>query len=140
MEWKIYAVLMLDNVHDLSVKLLTFAFILSFILVILLVPIYMDDIWDKCKKLWIASVALTCLMVFAGGAIHTFVPTTKQALKDEPDAGKAFCDWAIDLAHEWRNVRHFCGAHSGLVVFEEGQFEAALLSAIDNARSELEAK
>lgn len=67
-------------------------------------------------------------------------PTTKQALKDEPDSGKAYCDWAIDLAHEWRSVHHFCGAHSGLVVFEEGQFEAALLSAINNARSELEAK
>lgn len=67
-------------------------------------------------------------------------PTTKKALKDETDAGKRYCDWAVALAHEWRNVRHFCGAHSGLVVFEEGQFEAALLSTIDNARSELETK
>jgi len=65
-------------------------------------------------------------------------PTTKKALKDEPNAGKHYCDWAVDLAHEWRNVRHFCGAHSGLMVFEEGQFEAALLSVIDNTRHELE--
>lgn len=65
-------------------------------------------------------------------------PTTKKALKEEPNAGKHYCDWAVDLAHEWRNVRHFCGAHSGLMVFEEGQFEAALLSVIDNTRNELE--
>ncbi|MDX2374157.1 hypothetical protein NJD71_08445 [Psychrobacter sp. PP-21] len=65
-------------------------------------------------------------------------PTTKKALKEEPNAGKHYCDWAVDLAHEWRNVRHFCGAHSGLMVFEEGQFEAALLSVIDNTRHELE--
>ena len=65
-------------------------------------------------------------------------PTTKKALKEEPNAGKHYCDWAVGLAHEWRNVRHFCGAHSGLMVFEEGQFEAALLSVIDNTRNELE--
>lgn len=66
-------------------------------------------------------------------------PTTLQALKDEPNAGKEYCDWATKLAHEWRDVRYFCGAHSGLVKFEEGRFEAALLSAIDRARPELEA-
>lgn len=65
-------------------------------------------------------------------------PTTKKALKTEQNAGKHYCDWAVGLAHEWRNVRHFCGAHSGLMVFEEGQFEAALLSVIDNTRNELE--
>jgi len=65
-------------------------------------------------------------------------PTTKKALKTEQNAGKHYCDWAVDLAHEWRNVRHFCGAHSGLMVFEEGQFEAALLSVIDNTRNKLE--
>ena len=66
-------------------------------------------------------------------------PTTKKALKDDANAGKEYCDWAIELAHEWRSGRHFCGAHSGLVVFEEGQFEATLLSVIDSARNELEA-
>lgn len=66
-------------------------------------------------------------------------PTTKKALKDDANAGKEYCDWAIELAHEWRSGRHFCGAHSGLVVFEEGKFEAALLSVIDSARNELEA-
>jgi len=65
-------------------------------------------------------------------------PTTKKALKEEPNAGKHYCDWVVDLAYEWRNVRHFCGAHSGLMRFEEGQFEAALLSVIDNTRHELE--
>lgn len=67
-------------------------------------------------------------------------PTTKKALTDEASAGKDYCDWAIALAHEWQNVHYFCGAHSGLVVFEEGQFKAALLSVIDSTRSELEAK
>lgn len=66
-------------------------------------------------------------------------PTTKKALKDDANAGTEYCDWAIELAHEWRSGRHFCGAHSGLVVFEEGKFEAALLSVIDSARNELEA-
>lgn len=66
-------------------------------------------------------------------------PTTLKALKDEPNAGKEYCDWATQLAYKWRDVRNFCGAHSGLVEFEEGRFEAALLSAIDRARPELEA-
>ncbi|WP_319822888.1 hypothetical protein [Psychrobacter sp. ENNN9_III] len=66
-------------------------------------------------------------------------PTTLKALKDELNAGKEYCDWATQLAHKWRDVRNFCGAHSGLVKFEEGRFEAALLSAIDRARPELEA-
>jgi len=65
-------------------------------------------------------------------------PTTKKALKDEPNAARHYYDWAINLASEWRDGRHFCGAHSGLVVFEEGQFETALISAIDLARPELE--
>ena len=65
-------------------------------------------------------------------------PTTKKALKEEPKAGTQYCDWATNLAHAWRDGRHFCGAHSGLVMFEKGQFETALLSAIDGARSELE--
>ncbi len=66
-------------------------------------------------------------------------PTTLKALEDKPNAGKEYCDWATQLAHKWRDVRNFCGAHSGLVKFEEGRFEAALLSAIDRARPELEA-
>lgn len=66
-------------------------------------------------------------------------PTTLKALKDDPNAGKAYCDWATNLAHEWRDVRYFCGAHSGLVEFAEGRFETALLSAIDRARPQLEA-
>ncbi|MEN6670110.1 hypothetical protein AAJP47_07030 [Psychrobacter sp. B38] len=65
-------------------------------------------------------------------------PTTKQALIDEAAAGRQYCDWATALAHQWREVRYFCGAHSGLVEFDEGRFEAALLSAIDNASSELQ--
>ena len=64
-------------------------------------------------------------------------PTTKKALKDEPNSGKDYCDWAVGLAHAWRDGRYFCGAHSGLVVFEEGQFESVLLSVIDSARNEL---
>ncbi|WP_367104361.1 hypothetical protein [uncultured Psychrobacter sp.] len=71
----------------------------------------------------------------AGINLHA---TTLKALKDEPDAGKNYCDWATDLAHKWREIRNFCGAHSGLVVFEEGKFESALLATIDSARPELE--
>ncbi|MGP9688955.1 hypothetical protein ACT3TH_07330 [Psychrobacter sp. AOP22-C1-C5] len=65
-------------------------------------------------------------------------PTTKKALTDEPDAGKQYCDWATNLAHEWRDVRNFCAAHSYLVSFKEGEFEKALLKAIDKARPKLE--
>ena len=65
-------------------------------------------------------------------------PTTKKALKDEPNAGKQYCDWAANLAHEWREVRNFCAAHSYLVKFKEGEFEKALLKAIDKARPKLE--
>lgn len=65
-------------------------------------------------------------------------PTTKKALKNEPNSGKEYCDWAVDLAHEWRGVRNFCAAHSYLVTFKEGEFEKALLKAIDKARPKLE--
>ncbi|ERL54437.1 hypothetical protein [Psychrobacter aquaticus] len=65
-------------------------------------------------------------------------PTTKKALIDEPDAGKQYCDWATNLAHEWRDVRNFCAAHSYLVNFREGEFEKALLKAIAKARPKLE--
>lgn len=66
-------------------------------------------------------------------------PTTKQALKDEPDAGKQYCDWATQLAHDWRDIRNFCAAHSSLTIFEMGGFEKALLKAIKKARPKLEA-
>ena len=65
-------------------------------------------------------------------------PTTKHALKKETNAGAQYCDWATNLAHEWRDVRHFCAAHSYLVRFKEGEFETALLKAIDKARPKLE--
>ena len=65
-------------------------------------------------------------------------PTTKKALKNEPNAGKEYCDWASNLAHEWREVRNFCAAHSYLVKFKEGEFEKALLKAIAKARPKLE--
>ena len=59
-------------------------------------------------------------------------------LKDDPDAGKQYCDWAIDLAHHWRDTRNFCAAHSHRIEFEAGAFEEALLTAIDKARGKLE--
>lgn len=65
-------------------------------------------------------------------------PTTKKALKNEPNAGKEYCDWASNLAHEWREVRNFCAAHSYLVTFKDGEFEKALLKAIAKARPKLE--
>ncbi|MGP5493488.1 hypothetical protein ACTXPO_08090 [Psychrobacter celer] len=65
-------------------------------------------------------------------------PTTKKALKNETNAGKTYCDWATNLAHEWRDVRNFCAAHSYLVRFNEGEFEKALLTAIDKSRPKLE--
>ena len=65
-------------------------------------------------------------------------PTTKMALKKEANAGKEYCDWATQLAHEWRETRNFCAAHSGLVEFEEGEFEQALVTAIEKARPKFE--
>ena len=65
-------------------------------------------------------------------------PTTKKALKNELNAGKEYCDWASNLAHEWREVRNFCAAHSYLVTFKDGEFEKALLKAIAKARPKLE--
>lgn len=65
-------------------------------------------------------------------------PTTKQALKDEPNAGQQYCNWATDIAHQWRDTHNFCAAHSGLVKFEVGGFEKALLTAINKARPKLE--
>lgn len=65
-------------------------------------------------------------------------PTTKKALKNEPNAGKEYCDWASNLADDWRDVRNFCAAHSYLVKFKDGDFEKALLKAIAKARPKLE--
>lgn len=65
-------------------------------------------------------------------------PTTKKALKNEPNAGKQYCDWATSLAHEWRDVRHFCAAHSELITFADGEFEKALVKAVNKARPKLE--
>lgn len=65
-------------------------------------------------------------------------PTTKKALTNEPNAGKQYCDWATELAHQWRDTRHFCAAHSNLVTFEVHGFEKSLLTAIDKARPKLE--
>ncbi|WAI87607.1 hypothetical protein SC65A3_01069 [Psychrobacter sp. SC65A.3] len=65
-------------------------------------------------------------------------PTTKKALKNEPNAGKEYCDWANNLADDWRDVRNFCAAHSYLVKFKDGEFEKALLKAIAKARPKLE--
>ncbi len=65
--------------------------------------------------------------------------TTLKALKDEADAGQRYCDWALNLAQKWRDVRYFCGAHSGLVVFETGEFAEKLTATIHKARSTLEA-
>ncbi len=67
-----------------------------------------------------------------------FQMTTKQALKDEPNAGKTYCDWVAGLAHKWRDTSNFCVAHSGLVKFEMGEFEKALLATVDAARPALE--
>lgn len=91
--------------------------------------IYVDDTFEIPPSKLINTVQ-------ADLGLH---PTTLKALKDEPNAGKEYCDWATQLAHKWREVRNFCGAPSGLVEFEEDRFEAALLSAIDKARPELEA-
>lgn len=65
-------------------------------------------------------------------------PTTKKALKDEPDAGEKYCDWVTQLAHDWRDTRNFCAAHSGVVKFAVGDFEKALLTTIEKARPKLE--
>ena len=65
-------------------------------------------------------------------------PTTKKALKNESNAGKEYCDWASNLADDWRDVRNFCAAHSYLVKFKDGEFEKALSKAIAKARPKLE--
>ena len=64
-------------------------------------------------------------------------PTTKKALEDAPNAGKEYCDWATQIAHDW-DVRNFCAAHCYLVKFKQGEFEEALLKAVNKARPKLE--
>lgn len=65
-------------------------------------------------------------------------PTTKKALKDEPNAGKAYCDWAEDLATKWQGTLNLCAAHSSLVKFKSGEFEQTLIETINKARPKLE--
>lgn len=65
-------------------------------------------------------------------------PQTKKALKNEPSAGKQYCDWATSLAEQWSETRNFCAAHSHMIEFEAGEFKEALLAAIDKKRSDLE--
>ena len=65
-------------------------------------------------------------------------PQTKSALIDAPNAGKQYCDWATDLAEQWRETRNFCAAHSHRIEFETGEFQAALLATIDKKRADLE--
>ncbi len=64
-------------------------------------------------------------------------PDTKKALKDEPDAGKQYCDWATQLVHDW-DVRNFCAAHTHMIEFEEGEFKETLLKTIERKRADLE--
>ena len=65
-------------------------------------------------------------------------PTTKYALLDTPNAGKQYCDWATRIAHEWRDTRNFCAAHSYMVTFKAGEFEKALLKAVNKIRPKIE--
>lgn len=65
-------------------------------------------------------------------------PTTKKALKDEPDAGKQYCDWATNLADQWSETRNFCAAHSHRIEFKTGEFKDSLLKAVKKARPDLE--
>lgn len=65
-------------------------------------------------------------------------PTTKKALKDEPNAGQKYCNWAEALADRWQETQNFCAAHSDLVKFAPGEFKAALLKAVEKARPKLE--
>lgn len=65
-------------------------------------------------------------------------PSTKDALLDEPDAGKQYCDWALDIADKWGDTRNFCAAHTHRIEFKAGEFGQALTKAIDKARPKLE--
>lgn len=65
-------------------------------------------------------------------------PQTKSALKNEPNAGQHYCDWATQIAERWHETRHFCAAHSHRIEFEAGEFSEALLKIIKKARAQLE--
>lgn len=67
-------------------------------------------------------------------AVH---PSTQKALKNEPDAGKVYCNWATQIALQWNDTRNFCAAHSDLIEFAAEDFEESLLTAIENFRAEL---
>ena len=65
-------------------------------------------------------------------------PATKKALKNEPDAGKQYCDWAVGIAEKWGDTQNFCAAHSGVIEFKNREFEIALLEAVEKERTDLE--
>lgn len=65
-------------------------------------------------------------------------PMTKKALKDDPDAGKQYCDWAVAIAEKWGDTQNFCAAHSGVIEFKNREFEIALLEAVEKERADLE--
>ncbi|PNK60102.1 hypothetical protein [Psychrobacter sp. FDAARGOS_221] len=65
-------------------------------------------------------------------------PTTKMALKDEPNAGKAYCDWAEAIADKWQDTINLCAAHSSLVKFSPGEFKQSLIATVNKARPKLE--
>lgn len=91
--------------------------------------LYVDDTFE---------IAPSKLINESQAAINLHATTIK-ALIDEPNAGQHYCEWASKLAHDWQKVSYFCGAHSGLVKFQPGQFKQALLSVIEKARADLEA-
>lgn len=64
-------------------------------------------------------------------------PLTKKALKPEPNAGKDFCDWAEQIAHDWRDTRQVCAAHADTVRFEMGEFEQVLIGEVAKLRNKL---
>lgn len=65
-------------------------------------------------------------------------PLTRFALTEQADAGQMFCDWADQLAREWRDTRTVCAAHSDLVRFTSGAFEQTLHEAVRKHRPTLE--
>lgn len=65
-------------------------------------------------------------------------PLTKLALKPETNAGKAFCDWAKQLADDWQSTRYLCAAHADEVEFEKGEFKQLLVEAVAKMRPKLE--
>lgn len=64
-------------------------------------------------------------------------PLTKKALKPEPNAGNDFCDWAENLAYEWRDTRYLCAAHADTVEFAIGEFQTVLKKEVAKMREKL---